>query len=85
MKNEIRENRLEDFKNYGYGLLRYVIMTLLTGAVALLYYEAGRMNLFEGEDPMVSTCESGEQVYNNSNNGFINEFPNENDGESYEK
>ncbi|MDO9183779.1 MAG: hypothetical protein Q7U04_15295 [Bacteriovorax sp.] len=85
MENEKRKNRLEYFRNYGYGLLRYIVMTLITGAMALMYYEAGKMHLFGDEDPIARACERREQGYSKPDDGLAEEILNEDIGEMYEE
>jgi hypothetical protein len=65
MKNEMRNrmlnNFIQDLGGFLYWLLKQLLMLAMVGLVAILYYQAGKAQIFENMGNIDEVCEQREK------------------------
>lgn len=64
MKKENLEKLMNNFCSFGYWLLKQLIVMALVGIMAVLYYEAGRAEMFSYPTNADEFCEQHEKDLN---------------------
>lgn len=60
MKNETENKFVKDLVNFLYWILKQLLMLVMIGAVAVLYYQAGKAQIFEDMGNIDEVCEQRE-------------------------
>lgn len=84
MKNEKLKERLNHFCNFCYWLLRHALMMAITGLMALLYYEAGKVSYFDYQN-IDEVCEHRAESIKKSTDEFVHDLSKVKEGAANEE
>jgi hypothetical protein len=85
MNNEKLKVYLENLRKFSFAVLKQMVMMLIAGLMALLYYEAGTVRLFDGPEALAETCAQRDKELKKTADEYVRELNSKTEGVVDEK